>query len=150
MINKILIIILLLASSISISGCGAGLISNDQVLESSKSQVQLRSMQSRVFDSSDKKFVLRSVIATLQDLGFVIDKANEVLGNISATKLDTQYLAFDSSVKITVIVRKKNESQIVVRASAQYNVKEINEPIFYQGFFNSLSKAMYLEAHNVM
>ena len=58
-----------------------------QILLTEESQVKLRSMQSRVFDTTDRNLMLRTVIATLQDLGFVIDDADETLGTVSATKL---------------------------------------------------------------
>src|SRR5210317_706387 len=43
------------------------------------SQVELRSIQTRAFETDDRVQTLRTVIATLQDLGFVIDKADETL-----------------------------------------------------------------------
>ena len=39
------------------------------------SQLRLRQIQTRYFDTSDKQRTVEAVIATLQDLGFVIDKA---------------------------------------------------------------------------
>jgi len=57
------------------------------ILQAQESQVKLRSIQSRVYDTNDRKFLLRTIIATLQDLGFVIDDAEETLGTVTATKL---------------------------------------------------------------
>ena len=51
------------------------------------SQVQLRSYQSRTFPGNDREKALRGVIGTMQDLGFVIDKADAVLGTVTGTKL---------------------------------------------------------------
>ena len=106
-------------------------------------QVKLRSMQSRAFDTTDKKKTLRTVIATMQDLGFVIDKADETLGTVSGTKLDGYAL------RLTVSVRPKGESQLVVRANAQFNITAVEDPAPYQNFFTSLEKAMFLTAHSV-
>ena len=50
-------------------------------------QVESRSMQTRSFDTSDRTIVIRNVISTLQDLSFVIDKADTDLGTVSATRL---------------------------------------------------------------
>ncbi len=44
-----------------------------QLLRTESSQVMLRSIQSRAFDTTDKDKTLRTIISTLQDLGFVID-----------------------------------------------------------------------------
>jgi hypothetical protein len=40
-----------------------------KILFTQESQVKLRSIQSRVFDTTDRNLMLRTVIATLQDLG---------------------------------------------------------------------------------
>jgi len=117
--------------------------STDQVLATKESQVKLRAMQSRVFDTTDKEKMLRTVIATLQDLGFVVDKADATLGTVSATKLDRYAL------RMTVSVRPRGQSQLIVRANAQYNIYPVEDPKPYQQFFDALSKAMFLTAHQV-
>ena len=59
--------------------------SRQQILETDQSQVSLRSIQSRMFDTSDQLLTVRTVIATLQDLGFTIDKVDNDIGVVSAT-----------------------------------------------------------------
>jgi hypothetical protein len=100
-------------------------------------------MQSRIFDTTDKVKTLRTAMATLQDLGFVIDDADDVLGTVSATKLDRY------AVRITINVRKHGESQILVRANAQYNLRAIEDPEPYQQFFTAFEKGMFLTAHEI-
>ena len=119
-------------------GCAT---TQQRLLDSDSSQVQLRSIQTRAFDTTDKEKTLRTVMATLQDLGFVIDKADANLGTGSATKL--KYYA----LRMTVTVRPRGETQLLVRANAQYNVKPVTDPEPYQQFFTSLEKAMFLTAH---
>jgi len=114
-----------------------------QVLATSESQVKLRSIQSRAFDTNDQEKTLRTVIATLQDLGFVVDKADGVLGSVSATKLDRYAL------RMTVTVRPRGEGQMIVRANAQYNIHAVEDPEPYQKFFDALAQAMFLTAHQV-
>lgn len=123
------------------AGCQTN--SKDQVLAVSESQVKLRSFQTRAFDTSDHNKTLRAVIATLQDLAFVVDKADATLGSVSATKLDGYAL------RITVMVRPRGDKQMIVRANAQYNITPVEDPVPYQQFFESLSKAMFLQAHEV-
>lgn len=117
--------------------------SRDQALATSESQVALRSMQSRAFDTTDKQKALRTVIATLQDLGFVIDKADATLGTVSGTKLNGY------SMRMTVSVRDRGTTQTIVRANAQYNITAIEDPLPYQQFFVALEKAMFLTAQQV-
>lgn len=112
-------------------------------LSAGESQVQLRQIQTRAFDTTKEEKTLRTVITTLQDLGFVIDKADKELGTISGTKLNGYHL------KMTVSVRPRNKKQLLVRASAQYNIHPVEDPEPYQQFFAALSKAMFLEAHQV-
>ena len=129
--------------SFLVTSCGAVRDSREALFESDSSAVELRSYQSRVFDTTDKKKVVKTVIATMQDLGFVIDKADEVLGTVSGTKLDGYAL------RLTVSVRPKGESQLVVRANAQFNITAVENPEPYRDFFTSLEKAMFLTAHSV-
>ena len=117
--------------------------SMNQVLETSESQVALRQIQTRAFDTTNRTKALRTVIATLQDLGFVIDKADDELGIVSGTKLDGY------SLRMTVTVRPRGKKQTLVRANATYNVTPVGDPQPYQQFFTALQKAMFLTAHEV-
>jgi len=113
------------------------------ILETSEPQVKLRSMQSRVFDITDQNLLLRTIIATFQDLGFVIDDAEESLGTVSGTKRSGY------SLRMTVSIRPRGTQQIIVRSSIQFNLQTIEKPGPYQYFFATLSKALFLEAQPV-
>ena len=110
------------------------------ILETNEPQVKLRSMQSRVFDIADQNLLLRIIIATFQDLGFVIDDAEESLGTVSGTKLSGYAL------RMTVSIRPRGSHQMIVRSSLQFNLQTIEDPEPYQYFFTTLSKALFLEA----
>ena len=132
----------LLVCTLMLSACATA-TTNQRVLDmGDESQLQKRSYQSRIFDTNDKAKTLRTVISTLQDLGFVIERADLVLGSVSGTKLDKQNRA-----RITVSVRKKGSDRMLVRANAQFNVTAIDDPKQYQNFFSSLEKALFLTAH---
>ncbi|NIB42969.1 hypothetical protein HBA55_25400 [Pseudomaricurvus alkylphenolicus] len=122
-----------------LTGCAS---QNSHVLAGG-SQVELRSIQTRSFDSNDRTKMLRSIVATTQDLGFIVDKADSDLGTVTATKLSGY------QIRMTITVRPKGDSQLLVRANATYNLQAIEDPQPYQDFFNSLSKAVFLTAHNV-
>jgi hypothetical protein len=113
-------------------------------------QVQLRSYQTRAFDTTDREKTLRTVIATMQDLGFVIDKADATLGSVSGTKLANY------EVRMTATVRPHGSTQLLVRANAQYSdprrnvaALPIEDPAPYRDFFAALAKAMFLAAQQV-
>lgn len=107
------------------------------------SAVQLRSFQTRAFETTDKIGTLRSVIATLQDLSFVIDDADASLGVVSATRLDGY------EMRMSVTVRPHGETGLLVRANAQLGLAAVEDPGLYQAFFTSLEKSMFLAAHAV-
>ena len=134
--KKLLIVV---CGAVLLSGCVS---TRDDVLGTKYSQVQTRSYQTRKFETDEKKMVLRSVISTMQDLGFIIDRADETLGTVSGT-------SFTNNSKLTVSVRSVGKKQMLVRANAQARLKEITDPVAYQNFFNSLSQSLFLEAHMV-
>ncbi|HCI44945.1 MAG TPA: hypothetical protein DE315_05385 [Candidatus Omnitrophica bacterium] len=125
-----------------VNGCAS---TTQQVFTTEESQAKLRSVQTRAFDTNDKNKMMRNVISTLQDLDFVIDNADLLLGSVSATKFANNQTA----VKATVTVRDRGEKQLLVRLNVQYGLKAIEDPEPYQDFFNSLGKAIFLTAHQV-
>ncbi len=135
-------LVILCFSGMLLTGCQTN--TADQILDSRESQVKLRSFQSRAFDTTDKIKTLRTIISTLQDLGFVLEKADEALGSVTAVKF-VQHQPF----RMSVTVRPRGKSQLIVRANAQYQARAIEEPLPYQDFFSTLSKAMFLTAHEV-
>jgi hypothetical protein len=132
---------ILLLAALAFSGCANN--STNSALDVGSNQVQLRQIQSRAFDTTDKAKTLRTVIAVLQDLGFVIDKADLELGTVTATKLDGYAL------RMSVSVRPRGTTQLMVRANGQYQEEAVTDPAPYQSFFNSLAKGMFLTAQNV-
>ncbi len=139
-ILRILAAVIATSILIGLSGCASS--PPRQLMKMDTSQVNLRSMQTRVFDTTDEKKTLRTVISTLQDFDFLVDEANKMLGLVSATRM-TDWL------QITVTVRPKSETQVLVRANMEYNQKAVEDPLVYQKFFTYLGKSMFLTAHSV-
>jgi hypothetical protein len=142
------IVLLLSPLLLLVAACAT---THDRLLDMDTSQVQLRSIQSRVFDTTDKEKTMRAIIATLQDLGFMLDRADYTLGVITASKAraDSMQMQAPATLRVTVTVRPRGEKQLLVRANAEYQRGPVTEPKPYQNFFNSLGKAMFLEAHQV-
>ena len=117
------ILIIAIAVIIAFSGCAS---SKKQLLRMDESQVKLRSMQTRAFDTTDKDKMLRTVISALQDLGYIVNEANEVIGTVSARTTHIKYKLLEKKkypLLITVTVRPRGETQLLVRANAQYKPK---------------------------
>jgi hypothetical protein len=138
--RKALAAIFSLTFALSICSCAGN---QKKILLTQESQVKLRSIQSRVFDTTDRNLMLRTVIATLQDLGFVVDDADDTLGTVTATKLKRYVL------RVTVSVRPRGDTQVIVRCNAQYNLQTVEDPEPYQQFFTALSKGLFLEAQQI-
>ena len=136
---KILLPLLLLAA------CNT---SHKELLKAPEEQAALRGMQTRVYDTTDEPATMRAVIATMQDLGVVIDDANAALGIVSGTKFDSARFG-GSTVRIQVAVKRHGQKQMSVRVSAQAGTKTVTDPGAYQDFFMSLSKGMFLTAHEI-
>ena len=105
-------------------------------------QMKLRSFQTRIFDVSDRNHAMRSVIAALQDLGFIIERANEPLGLVTAARFaePDSY----SVVGVTVTVRPEGTDRMQVRVNAVFNNKPIEDPKAYQNFFATLERSLFL------
>jgi len=111
---------------------------------STKSAVELRAMQERTFDTTDRNKALRSTIATLQDLGYIVNKIEPPAGTVSAEK--------DTILKLTASVFPHGTSQMAVRANAMVLIgglknTQVDDPLFYQQrFFEPLSRTIALTA----
>ena len=106
-------------------------------------QLQARQIQTREYDTLDKQMTMRSVIATLQDLGFTIDQAHLDLGTVTATRLH------EYTMRMTVTVVEKGDERISVRANARIDESGVQDAATYQDFFVVLDKAMFLTLNNV-
>lgn len=138
------LIFALILISATFQGCSMGTASRQQLLAAEESQVKLRSIQTRAFDTNDKLKTLRAIIATMQDLDFVLDKADETVGTVTGTKFYK-----NGTLALTVTVRPRGETQTLVRANAQYGLRAVETPEPYQDFFIALEKSMFLAAQQV-
>jgi hypothetical protein len=108
-----------------------------------ESAAKLAAIRSRVFATDDKRKTLRAAIAALQQLGFVVDRADFAAASVSAAKAD-QYL-----LRLTVTVAPASAGRLLVRAVARYDVTPVLDAEPYQKFFATLAHILELEAHPV-
>jgi hypothetical protein len=132
---------LLLVGLLLTQGCVAPRPSQD-LLAPTDAQMKLRSFQSRTFDVTDRKVAMRGVIAALQDLGFIIERANEPLGLVTAARFaEPDNL---SVVGVTVTVRPQADGRMLVRANAIFNHTPVDDPKVYQNFFATLDRSLFI------
>jgi len=112
-------------------------------ISGSGTQLQARQIQTRQYDTLNKALTMRSVVATLQDLGFTIDQADAELGTITATRFH------EYTMRMTVTVVQRGEEKVSVRANARIGENAVTDATTYQDFFVALDKAMFLTLQRV-
>ena len=133
--------IVAVAVLVFVQGCAAPQPSQD-LLAPTEAQMKIRSAQSRSFDVKDRQVAMRGVIAALQDLGFIIERANESLGLVTAARFaEPNYY---DVMGVTVTVRPQADGRMMVRANAIYNNKPIEDPKVYQNFFATLERSLFV------
>lgn len=127
--------------SVLFTGC---MTNSKQMILENQQQLELRSYQMKKYDKP-KVLVSRAVVATLQDLSFIIDKADMLTGTVTATKL-----VKGASMRMTIIIREKTSTSSQVRANATFGSfnqmpEAVTEPETYNAFFTALDKSIFLE-----
>jgi hypothetical protein len=153
--------------------------SREQIWLSETSQLKVRAAQTRVFDTTDRRRMFEAIISTMQDLDFNVEVLDEELGIVSGKKYieveqsygtDPSYLLYrpdtlllltrnfhtwgpfhhrSNLVRFTATIRTRGESQLIVRASAQFYLQAVEEPGPYQQFFRALEQAIFLQGQSM-
>ena len=132
--------LLILATALAMAACAAPQPGPD-LLAPTEAQMKLRSFQTRSFDVTDHNQAMRGVIAALQDLGFIVERANEPLGLVTAARFaEPNYY---DVLGLTVTVRPHGKGQVEIRANAIFNNKPIEDPKVYQNFFAVLERSLF-------
>ena len=148
-------------------------------LKPSEDSLANRQLQIRQYDTTDEEKIITSVAGVLQDLGFTLDASETQVGFVAASKKadatsggqifwaallggQDAVAQCDSSqvIKASVITKPSLEiNKTVVRVTFQRivwnmmnqinRVESIKEPEIYQKFYDSLSKAIFLEAQKI-
>ncbi len=124
--------------------CLAGCATTTPVgISGSGAKLEARQIQTRKYDTLDKALTMRSVVATLQDLGFTIDAAEAEHGMITATRYH------EYTMRMTVTVVQRRDERVSVRANSRIGENPVTDAATYQDFFVTLDKAMFLTLHGV-
>lgn len=132
-------VLLALFSCFFVQACTGPSGPPENLLALSEAQMKIRSHQTRTFDIESKDEVVRGVVAALQDLGFIIERANAPMGLVTAGKF-----AGNGFVELTVTVQSKGTEQNEVRVNALYNTQPIEDPKIYQNFFIAVEKSLFI------
>ena len=136
--------VLVIAGGLWVQGCAAPEPSQD-LLAPTEAQMKIRSVQTRVFDIADRQQAMRGVITALRDLGFIVERANEPLGLVTAARFaEPNYY---DVVGVTVTVRQETAERMMIRANAIFNNKPIEDPKVYQNFFATLERSLFINTN---
>ncbi len=137
-----------------------------------KTQLEIRELQTRSYDTKEVKMVIKAVMHALQDDNFMIKQANVELGLLTAQKevevgsSFTVFLGRSSEQRVpnnAITEASANISefgdQTRVRINFQYKVvdnygvtmevERIEKAEFYQQFFSKVDKAVFLGKENM-
>lgn len=114
-----------------------------------------RQIQARRYEMRDEAGLMAATLGVLQDLGYTINETSAGTGLINGSK-DRR----GSRIRVSVVVRPTaNRGAMIARVSFQAievsvfgqqpQVQTINDALIYQQFFESLSKSLFLEAHEI-
>ena len=127
---------------LGVSGCASPPSEPVNLLANTEEQMKIRNLQTRSFETSDRSQVIRSVISALQDLGFIIERANEPLGLVTGARFaEPRYY---DVVGVTVTVQSQGEGT-QVRVSAIYNNQPVTDPEVYRNFYTALGRALFVD-----
>lgn len=127
---------------VMLAGCASPPEPDPNLLAPTDEQAKLRTLQTRTFEVSSRELAVRGVIAALQDLGFIIERANADMGLVTAARFAEP--RYSDVIAVTVTVRPQEEGKMSIRANAIFNNKPVTEPQVYQNFFASLERSMFI------
>ena len=158
--------------------CGCVQTIPKDALQLSPESLALKQLQTRGFNTRTEKKIIVSGASVLQDLGYTIDESETKLGVVVGSKdksavnggqiaasilvaaLGGGVMPTDKQQKIRVsLVTHKSQNKVFMRATFQRVVwntqgnvtrsESLEAPELYQEFFERLSKAVFLEAHEI-
>lgn len=138
-------------------------------------QLQLRELQTRTFETADAKLVMKAMLNVLQDDGFVVKNAVMDLGLLSATKevdledkrqsgwvkffagdeaVYTKNMEMEASANVTILgkqaqVRVNFQKKVYNNKGAVEKIESIQDAEYYQDFFSKVSKAIFIQSEGI-
>ena len=119
------------------------------------SAMEIRSIQTKEYDSEDMKLIMNALLSTLQDDGYIIEKAKLKMGLVIAEKVDSVYVSDKKIIRATVNITKNKLINVRVSFNAtnfylsRNNSYLILDKRFYQKFFMKLDKAIFIEKEKI-
>ncbi len=152
------------------SACGP-----NQKVEPEKTQLEIREIQTRTFDTSNFKLVMKSVLNVLQDENFTVKNVAMDLGFLTATKESDvedsndrfwakmqraesarwpKHEVVEATVNVSefgksIRVRVNFQAKVMDNRAAIISVKQMTDEKFYQEFFTKVSKGIFIQQQDI-
>ncbi|MCI0559354.1 MAG: hypothetical protein MN733_12740 [Nitrososphaera sp.] len=136
-----------------------------------QTQLQIREFQTRTYETKDTKMVMKAVMNTLQDDGYIIKEANLDLGLLTAQKeLDVTHhgealfltllggskarykknALMEASANVSEFgkemrVRVNFQSKIMDNQGGVMKLQQVDDTKFYQEFFSKVDNGIFIE-----
>jgi hypothetical protein len=140
-----------------------------------KTQLQIREYQTRSYETTDTKLIMKALLNVLQDDGYVVKNANTDLGLLTATKeanVEDKGTAILLSLlaghnarwtKNSIIecsgnisdfgketrVRVNFQMKLINNKGEPVDVKQIDDSKFYQEFFTKVDKGVFIQKEKI-
>lgn len=125
--------------------------------------LELRQMQTRTYEVSDKKQLMEAIVNVLQDRGYLVEESNYSLGVISGYKeckekrfLGHRYVRYETSVQLNDFSNKnykvrtnfiKKKIDLYGNPASMIDIKNPEE--IYGEFFSQLDKSLFIEKEGI-
>ena len=160
------------------SGCGTtqmpGMLLDKKAPQ--KTQLEIRQMQTRTYQTKDKRLVMKAMLNVLQDDDYIIEQVNLDLGFFNAQKeVDVEdggekfwetfwwgkaYATYKKNqiIDVTANISEFGEEMRVrvnFRVKVMNNkggvvvVRQVDDPKFYQEFFSKVDKGIFIEKEQI-
>ena len=137
------------------------------------SPMELRSFQTREYDTTDTKLVMKAMLNVLQDMGFIVNDADAELGLLTASKWTgiehskkevkharkdeeslSKSLVLECTANISLFdkqsrVRVNFQKRILDTQGAIMEASPVEDAAFYQTFFSKVDKGVFLQQEGV-
>lgn len=161
-----------------LSGCGTAQLPGLVLAKDApqKTQLEIRQMQTRTYEVTDKTLLMKAMLNVLQDDDFIIEQVNLDLGFFNAAKeVDVENSgekfwqtfwwgkAYATYNKNQIVDATANISEFGDKMRVRVNfrvkvmnnkggveiVKQIDDPEYYQNLFVKIDKAIFIEKEKI-
>ena len=136
-------------------------------------QLELRAFQTREYDTTDTKLVMKAMLNVLQDMGFIVNDADVELGLLTASKWTdiphtkkeikrarkdeatlSKSLVLECTANISPFdnqsrVRVNFQKRILDERGGTMEARPVEDAAFYQTFFSKVDKGIFLQEEGV-